>query len=348
MIPHARALVTVLAGLFSLYHVVLGVYALQLPEHPAPTLVAMAMAVYLGATLLSLWPNAPVRMPRVLAFFILAVCVALPLLVASQLDGTHDNGYATWYVAAIGTLLTITATRKQPAIAWAGVAFLVVHTVAWAGLGALGPMGVIGSVVWVAAAVLMSRALAKAGRDAAQFGRAEMEATRWQAAQEAHLYERQVRLAYTNRMALPMLRRIMDGDGALGDAEKLECRFLEAAIRDEIRGRRLLNNAVRREVMAARRRGAIVTLLDEGGIDDLDGATLNDVLHQLATAIRDTGADTIIARTAAEASGTAVTVVGLCSVDPSVAALGLESSGDEVELWREIPRHPVRAGGSAP
>ncbi|MFO7691420.1 MAG: hypothetical protein R6W83_12865 [Cryobacterium sp.] len=346
MIERPRALLTTLAALFSVYHVVLGVYALHVPERTGPVMVAMA--VYLGATLLSLWPAGPVRMPRVLAFFILAVCVALPLLVGSQLDGARDdNGYATWYVAAIGTLLTITATRKRGGIAWLGVLFLVGHTLVWAGPGALGPIGVIGSAVWVAAAVLMSRALAKAGRDAAQFGRADMEATRWQAAQEAHLYERTVRLAFTNRMALPMLRRIMSGGDTLDDAERLECRFLEAAIRDEIRGRRLLNDAVRHEVMVARRRGAIVTLLDEGGIDDLDAATVEDVLHQLAAAIRGSAADTIIARTATEATGTAVTVVGLCSVDPSVAALGLESSGDEVELWREIPRVPTRAGQHA-
>jgi hypothetical protein len=138
-------------------------------------------------------------------------------------------------------------------------------------------------------------------------------------------------------MSLPMLRRILEQGGELDDGEKLECRYLEAAIRDEIRGRRLLNDAVREQVMAARRRGAIVTLLDEGSIDELVGAELDDVLTQLAVAIGRTSADQIIARTAADGSDTAVTVVGLCSPDPSVSALGQES-GDEVDLWLEIPR----------
>ncbi|TFD54179.1 hypothetical protein E3T55_04115 [Cryobacterium frigoriphilum] len=339
MIRHSRALILAVASLFSLYHVLLGVYALDMPTDAAPVLAAMAL--YLVATFISLWPTSPTRMPLGLALFNLAACAVVPLLVATQLDPQDDLGYSTWYVAAVGTLLTITATRKRPFVAWLGAGFLVVHTVLWAGFGSLGSMGVIGSVVWVAAAVLLSRALAKAGRDARQFARAEREASRWQAAQEAHLYERQVRLTYTNRMALPMLRRIVGQNGVLADDEKLECRYLEAAIRDEIRGRRLLNDAVREQVMAARRRGAIVTLLDEGSIDELDGDVLEHVLNQLAAAIGRTSADKIIARTAADGSETAVTVVGLCSPDPSVSALGQDSSGDEVDLWLEIPR--VRA-----
>ena len=343
-IRHPRALILAVATLFSLYHVLLGLYSLDLALDAAP--VIFAMGLYLVATAISLWPTSPTRMPLGLALFNLAVCAVIPLLVGSQLDPTADLVYATWYVAAVGTLLTITATRKRPMVAWLGAGFLIVHTALWAGIGSLGSMGVVGSVVWVAAAVLLSRALAKAGRDARQFARAEREASRWQAAQEAHLYERQVRLSYTNRMSLPMLRRILAQGGRLDDAEKLECRYLEAAIRDEIRGRRLLNDAVRAEVMAARRRGAIVTLLDEGSIDEIVGAELDDVLAQLAVAIGRTKADKIIARPAADGSDTAVTVVGLCSPDPSVSALGQES-GDEVDLWLEIPRARARAGGSA-
>ncbi len=113
--------------------------------------------------------------------------------------------------------------------------------------------------------------MAKAARDAQRFALAEREATDWQAAQEAHVYERQFRLGQTSSMALAMLRQIQRASGDLTDAQRAECLHLEGAIRDEIRGRKLLNDAVRDEVMLARRRGATVTLLDEGGIDDLDG-----------------------------------------------------------------------------
>jgi hypothetical protein len=333
----SRTLILIVAACFSAYHVVLGLYSIDEPASSVPILVAMGL--YLVATGASLWPSSPMRMSLPLALFNLAVCIAIPLIVGSQLDGSSTElGYATWYVAAIGTLMTITATRKRPRLAFLGVAALVVHSVFWAGVGSLGHMGVIGSVVWVLAAVLLSRALVKASRDARQYARAEREASGWHAAQEAHLYERQVRLTQTMRLSMPMLRRISECNGQLSEAERQECRLLEAAIRDEIRGRRLLNHAVRDQVMAARRRGASVTLLDEGGIDDLDGSDLEIVLNALASAIGSTSADKIIVRTTADSETIAVTVVGLSSPEPSVSALGPDSSGEEVDLWMEIPR----------
>ncbi|WP_280679930.1 hypothetical protein [Cryobacterium sp. CG_9.6] len=333
---HARPLILGLAALFSGYHILLGIYSLNLPRSAGP--IVAAMLVYGIASVASLWPTSPTRMSLGLAFFNVAVCGALPLVVGSQLNGSFNNGYATWYVAAVGTLLTITATRKRPALAFIGAGFLVVHTLWWAGVGALGSMGVIGSVVWVAAAALLSRALAKAARDAQQFSRAERQAARWQAAQEAHLYERQVRLTHTNRLALAMLHDIVEQGGELDAAQRQECRYLEGAIRDEIRGRRLLNDAVRDQVMLARRRGAIVTLLDEGAMDDVIDEQLERVLNTLAAAIAGTTADKIIVRTAADGSDTAVTVVGLRSPNPTTVSFGHDDTGDEVELWLEIPR----------
>ncbi len=333
----SRTLTLLVAAFFSAYHVVLGLYSMSQTTYSAP--IVAAMALYAVATIASLWPTSPVRMSLALALFNVAVSIALPLIVASQLDPRADLGYATWYVAAVGTLLTITATRKRPQLALLGVASLVVHTSLWASVSDLGHMGVIGSVVWVVAATLLSRSLVRASRAARQYARAEREASGWHAAQEAHLYERQVRLTQTMRLAMPMLRRISDSNGDLSEADRQECRLLEAAIRDEIRGRRLLNHAVRDQVMTARRRGATVTLLDEGGIDDLTGTDLDAVLNTLAHAIGDTKADKIIARTAADSVSIAVTVVGLRSPDPAVSALGPDAADDEdVDLWMEIPR----------
>ncbi len=53
-----------------------------------------------------------------------------------------------------------------------------------------------------------------------------------------------------------------------------------------------------------------MTLLDEGGIDDLSDQDLDRVLHELAAAIHGTDADRVIARTVPEGSDVAVTVVG--------------------------------------
>lgn len=336
-----RVLLVSLAALFSSYHIVLGFYSLRLGHARDAGPIIAAMVIYAIATAAALSLSRR-RMPIWLASFTLAVSAALPLLVGSQLDPHQEGGlsYSTWYVAAVGTLLTIAATSRRPGFAWAGIAFLVLHTVLWSGPGALGEIGVIGSAAWVGIAHIITNALSKAARDSERFSLAEREATDWHAAQEAHLNERQFRLGQTSVMALPMLRTIQQNRGELSAAERAECLHLEGAIRDEIRGRKLLNNSVREQVMLARRRGTTVTLLDEGGIDDLEDADLDRVLGRLAEALRDTTADKVIARTVPEGSDVAVTVVGLHSSDDgSASLLGHDSlEDDSVELWLEIPR----------
>lgn len=332
----SRRLLGGAAALFSLFHIAVGVYSLNVVAHPVP--VIAAMVVYATATALSLFVP-PRRMPIWLAALNCGVVVVVCLLVSTQLDPGGGNGFATWYVAAVGTLLTITATRGRYGFAWAGSAFLVVHTIAWAGWPALVSLGVVGSVAWVAIAQMIGRGMAKANRDARRFALAEQEAADWQAMQEAHVHERQFRLGQTSSMALAMLRVIEESGGELTEAQKRECLLLESSIRDEIRGRVLLNDAVRREVMAARRRGAVVTLLDEGGLDDLSQSRLDRVLDRVADAVHSSKGDRIIVRTVND-DDVAVTVVGLRSVDNegANALVDDESTDDEIELWLEIPR----------
>ena len=327
------------AALFSLYLVVLGVATLDRPRDPIAVIIALVL--YAVATTVALLPSARSRMPIWMAAFAVAVVVVISLAVTANLDPNPQggNGYATWYVGAAGALMTITATRGRTGFAWAGSAALVLLTVAWAGLGALVSVGVVGSVAWVAIAQLIGTGMAKASKDAQRFVLAEREATQWQAAQEAHVHERQFRLGQTSSMALDMLRQIESSGGKLSPEQRQECLHLEGAIRDEIRGRRLLNDAVRHEVMVARRRGAAVTLLDEGGIDDLAEDQLTRVHLLLAAAIAASTANKVIVRTVPHDTEVAVTVVGLRSTDAAGGALGDGGDDDEIDLWLEIPRN---------
>lgn len=328
-----------LAALFSSYHVILAVYSLSFDYASSAVPVIIAIVLYASATVLSLVPSGGQRMPTWIAVFDLAVAISLPLLVTSVLDPARAGGnYSTWYVAAVGTLLTICTARWRPGFGWAGIAFLTAQSVLWAGPVSLGSLGVVGSAVWVGVAHIITYTLTKAERDSQGFALAEREAAEWQAAQEAHLVERQYRLGQTGLMALPMLQRIRASAGRLTPAERQECLFLEGAIRDEIRGRRLLDDEVREQVMLARRRGTAVTLLDEGGIDELDPPALIRVLGAIADAVRGSRSDKMIVRTVPEGSEVAVTVVGLRSPDAAAAALGPDSSDEEVDLWLEIPR----------
>ena len=342
MISIPRYVIVALAAVFSGYHVLLAVYSMPAANNKIPYLAAMVL--YALATVVSLWPAKKLRMPLWMAIMNVAVCVAMPLLVAPQLDvhGTVGSDYSTWYPAAIGTLMVITSTRKRQLLAWIGVGSLAVHTAIWAGVPALATLGVVGSLVWVGVSHVLSHSLTKIAKDAQQYAVAEREAAEWQAAQEAHLFERQFRLRQTNRMALPMLRQIVSSNGDLTADQRQECVYLEAAIRDEIRGRKLLNNRVREQVMHARRRGSLVTLLDEGGIDELSHDDLERVLNTLAEAFKNSRTDRVVARTAPEGSAIAVTVVGVTSPDGGDAsALGHsveDQDDDQVDLWLEIPR----------
>jgi hypothetical protein len=335
-----RYLIIGLAAIFSAYHLLLATVSIDVPKDKGPYLAAMAL--YAIATIASLWLSRSPRMPIWLAAFNAVVALVVPLLVTSQVATVPPDSYAAWYTAAIGTLMVITSTRRRHTFAWIGIGALIVQTIAWSGPGGLVAYGVVGDVLWVGVSHALSLSLAKAGRDTRQYALAEREAVEWRAAQEAHVSERQFRLGQTSRMSLPMLRQIVAVGGELTEGQRLECLYLEGAIRDEIRGRKLLNNRVREQIMVARRKGTTVTLLDEGGIDDLEDADLERVLNRLAEAIRDTQTGKLIARTVPEGSDIAITVVGLSSLDDGHAsALGkhnVDDEEDQVDLWLEIPR----------
>lgn len=348
MIRISRYTMLALAALFSLYNVFRGVITLGVPDSPWPSVAAMV--IYIVATTISLWPTAPVQMSLRLANFNLATAIVLCLLVSSELDPTNNNGYATWHVASVGTLMTITAARRREWTAWVGVAFLAVQSVFWAvtgspdsdepigsrllaGIGTSAEIGVTGSIVWVAFSIVIARALARAGRDAEKLVLAERAAVNWQAAQDAHFTERARRLDDASRLAGPTLRRIVLSGGDLSPTEREEARLLEAGLRDEIRGRRLLNDDVRREVLAARRRGTTVSLLDEGTMDDLPQAEMDRVLAVVAESVASTKTERLIIRTAPIDSAAAVTLVGLSKPAP-----GSDDPDDDVDLWREVPR----------
>lgn len=339
-----KFVIIALGAVFSAYQLVLAASSLGIGQRPGQ--VVLAMVLYAIATVVSL-SVADRRVTPWVAVGSVLVSFLLPVLVATQLPVDHAVGsdYSTWHVAAVGVLMVITSARGFHALAWIGVGALVVHSVLWQGPGALGSLGVIGSVLWVGVSHTLQASLAKAERDARSYSDAEREAAEWRTAQDAHLSERRFRLGQTARMALPMLRHIVATNGELTAGQQRECLYLEAAIRDEIRGRSLLDDAVREQVMAARRRGAAVNLLDEGSIDDLEAGELARVHTAIADAIASTQADTIIVRTAAE-SDVAVTVVGLRQSGVNLLGHSTEDAEDsEVDLWLEIPRAGIRVEG---
>ncbi|ROQ16220.1 hypothetical protein EDF54_1101 [Rathayibacter sp. PhB93] len=339
MIAYPRPLLSALGGGFSLYHVVLAFFSYRLaPATPADLL---AVGLYVVATVIALLPSSSTRMNAVTAWAMAGVAVALPLLVSPSLDPGASNGYSTWYIAAVGTLMTIVCACRRPLAAWTGMAFLIVHTTVWAGPVALATLGVVGGIAWVGIAQLLIIELGRAGSEARVLEAAERAAASWRAAEEAHLSEREVRLEQTRAIASEMLLRIATSPVGLTDEERRECALLEASVRDEIRGRRLLDDDVRRLVLDARRRGVTVSVLDDGGLDRTTEEESRRVLRELALALGGIGegVDRVVVRTASADSPSAVTVVGLRTAgDGSAGALGSDDAGDEVDAWVEIRR----------
>jgi hypothetical protein len=334
-----------LAAGFALFNVALGISSLE--KSTDWVRVVAALALYCGAVVLSVTVGPTVAMPRWLALLDVGVTVVMAVAVASTLDSADpDLGYATWYVGAIGSLLTIVAVRRHAPIAWLGLALLALHTLVWAGdpVGLL-QVGVPGDLIWVAIADMFTRSMERAAGEVRSYAVAERETVEWQAAQDAHHYERQVRLGQTARTALPMLTRIVRDHGRLDAAARQECRVLEQSIRDEIRGRRLLNDAVREQVLAHRRRGAMVQVLDDGGVDDVPPELLDHVLERVAAELEGLTSDRIVLRTAPKGSPKAVTVVAISS-DSEASALGLDDDEEQVDLWLELDRPaPIAASG---
>ncbi|MGT2425325.1 hypothetical protein [Amnibacterium kyonggiense] len=334
MIPLPRPLIALLAGVVAACMICSGLLSLPSSLHPERVVVALALfAIAFAVTLLD--RGAP--MSPLVSGLNAGVSFAIALLCASSMSGPGVQGDAHWYVGAAGCLLVLTMVRRRAAHAWIGTGLVVAQTLVWAGPGGVVAIGAAPMALWVAAAYFGVRSLSHAMRDIQQFARSEREAVEWQAAQDAHHFERQVRLTQTSRVALPMLRHIADVDGDLDDASRAECRVLEQTIRDEIRGRRLLNEALRDQVIAHRRRGAFVQVLDDGGLDDVDPVLMEPILDEVAAKLAQVHSHRIIIRTAPKGSDKSVTVVAI-TIDETAAALGLEDEGEEVDLWLELPR----------
>ena len=107
-------------------------------------------------------------------------------------------------------------------------------------------------------------------------------------------------------------------------------RLAEGTLRDELRGAGLLDDDVRAALSAARGRGSVVSVLDEGGLDDLAPDDRAELRAELARLIEGARSQRLYIR-ASTHPDIAVTVVGRSASD---------GGEDTVDLWREFARPP--------
>jgi hypothetical protein len=345
-----KKILTVLALAFTAYLAARGLS--WTGEVEQPFVIIAALLFYLGVTWFCIFrdsaaepaqehpvgdaPRHTRRLP-VLAQVLALVCAATVPSAISWAVGPDNrtDSFGTWYIGGVGALMVIVMVRRRPITAWVGFGLLAIASMSWMGVGDAIGLGLLGSLVWLVVAQLVAFSVDRAARDTSRLTRLQRAASAWQTSQVVRQRERRIQVQKALAVAGPVLTRTVAQAGDLSDEDRLEARLAEGRLRDEMRGPRLLDDDVRAELERARRRGANVTVLDEGGLDDLDDETLSVIRVQLAETLRAATSDRLYIRTSPDAR-VAVTVVGR---SPSV---GAPSDEDAVDLWREID-HPGRA-----
>jgi hypothetical protein len=241
--------------------------ALSISSVTSPPVYALALVlglVSVGAVLLP-WP--PGREQWVAAGVVAAVVVLGVLVVAVLPSGRP--GYALWFPAFIWIPMAGLALRGHTVPALVGTALSAATTMVWAwtepdvGLSD-GVYRVVSPTAIVVVAVGIAHLMRQYGQEVERAHTEQVDAARLSAGARAAEEERRVRLAQIEQIAAPVLVRLRDG-AVVDDRLATECRLLEAALRDGIRGRHLVDPAVRETLWAARTRGVEVSLLDDSG-----------------------------------------------------------------------------------
>lgn len=327
---------------FAVYQAARGLLWTSTPELPWLFIVAIiGFAITSIVAIFAAPKTAPGEEPRRepmpvwSALVALLAAVVLPSATGFAVGGDLPPTYATWYVGGVGALMVVVMVRGRPILAWMGTAALAIGAMIWMGPITALSQGLVGSVVWVGVAQLVVVLIGRAERDAAELGELQAMTTAWEAGHEARERERRVQLQRALAVGGPILTRVIAMHGVLSDDERRDAGIAEARLRDELRGPRLLDDSVRAEIDAARRRGSQVSVFDEGGLDGLNAEALAAVRSELADALHGASSERIIIRTSPH-DRVAVTVVGRGRVDGEY---------DGVELWREIEA-PERREGS--
>ncbi|GCE38838.1 hypothetical protein Rhow_002362 [Rhodococcus wratislaviensis] len=219
----------------------------------------------------------------------LAIGAAGPVaaaLVLSVLPVPVVNPLQTWPVGSAVGVYTFLCVRGRPWWAWGGQVCIMAVCVGWATTTGQGTAyGLVISVISIGP-LLMGTVFAYTIRPyATTIFRLRREATRQiadEAAAAAALSERDRQLHRLDELARPLLERIATGR-PLDRDEMLQCRLLEAHLRDALRAPGLADPLITSAAQAARARGVEVVLLDDHGLD----TAADDVRRRVVLAVAD-------------------------------------------------------------
>jgi hypothetical protein len=250
--------------LFALYVAVFGYQAVVLGGAPMATpLGVLALALnFAGAALFAFPSRTPLPWWRTLT--IIAIIVATVILITWQ-QPFHDRppDYVAWELGANNLLMFCLTIRGRVAAAWIaeGMSILLVcvwsFTVSGSPLYGLGMS--YGQPVTLLACTAFAIGLRRTSARIRDFRQAEHERATRESREATQDEDMESALQIIRELAQPTLKQIADG----GEPNRSAVRSLEAALRDQIRGRSLTIEPLVTSLRAVRDRGVDVTVLDD-------------------------------------------------------------------------------------
>ena len=294
MLNAPRWLLALVSILFGLYHAILGASAWR--GYVSILSLALSIAIYMATMVISVVASKGLTISRGFGSLVAIGAVATVIVANSGIQPGHSDPYSTWYVGGMSALLGVLAARGQSAMAWITAALVSFLVVVEDGLDGLGEVGIEGMAILISAASATAFALKRADREVVELQNDEMAAESAIISAEAAGEERKVRLQNVLERSLNALGQISVNRGAVTKREKEEFIQLESSLRDDIRGRALLNAPVRKATVEARARGIDVLILDEGGLIELPASQLEHILDKVAGAINSVIAGKVVVR----------------------------------------------------
>lgn len=238
---------------------------------PEIVAVAFVFSVLAGVGLMTL-PGDPI--PAKWAVSIVGAQVLSVDLLLMQMEIPPADGGPKpylWPIACSAAIFTFLCARGAVFWAWMGLVALLISTSVWAVNHEMSVASGLGHSIVNVAPMLMATFFALIIRPTVRtIVELRAQANALAAAEGATVAldaERAVQLRALESTAAPMLRRLAAG-GAIDDRMVTECRLLEAALRDQVRARAIVDTDVATSAWEARERGATVVLLDDSGRED--------------------------------------------------------------------------------
>ena len=317
----SRITISVVIFFYSCYHAWLGLSSLY--AYSIPNLAIGLIVSYLVFSLISIVFFKSVKIPTWLALLNLGFTVVTPAVFTQIITVEETASYATWFVVGLATLMGITSFRGHVFIGWLGFLAIASQIIIWGGIGTLLNAGIVGALLMVFAGHASGYAIRTADRQAAEAITIQRNLEVGSAGRTAARKVRQERIQQTLQKAEPLLSVISKSEGVLNSQQTEEARLLEAELRDLIRGRGLVNDKVSEAANKARARGVRVELLDEGGLEDVEGQERADILDKVARAI-DSVVDGKITVRSPKGESWRVTIAAM------------SPSRDELSVWERI------------